>query len=61
LLAWGCREISNDVFGLFDDFTKPKIVCELFAYAAFFFWIFGEVPAEGLVEEVAMEVEGGFD
>jgi hypothetical protein len=49
------------VFGLFDDFAKPEIVGKLFANAAFFFAIFGEFPAEGLIEQVAIEVEGGFD
>jgi hypothetical protein len=27
----------------------------------FFLWIGGEIPAEGLVEEGAIEVEAGFD
>jgi hypothetical protein len=33
----------------------------LFADAAFFIGVFGDFPAEGLVEEMAMDVEGGFD
>ncbi len=46
---------------LFGDFAIPEVVGELFADAAFFLGVFGDVPAEGLVEEVAVQIEGGFD
>ena len=39
----------------------PQVLGQVLANPPFFLWIGGEIPAEGLVEEGAIEVEAGFD